>query len=109
LPATENRRARSGAEKGANPVCVHGHAGKGFAMSRRARIVFDYQRVIDCTIRDISSTGASLNVASSLNIPSTFDLIADRDNAYFCRVIRKDESRIDVLFQDLASTQDSEI
>jgi hypothetical protein len=77
-------------------------------MLRRARILFDYRHVIDCTIRDISSTGASLDVSSSLIIPSAFDLITDHGGAYVCRVIRKDESRVEVLFQHTVCAQDSE-
>ena len=76
-------------------------------MPRRARILFNYQNVIDCIIQDISGTGAALDVSSSLTIPSTFDLITDHGDAYVCRVIRKNESRLEVLFQHSVCDQDT--
>ena len=68
-------------------------------MPKNARIVFNYRYVVDCTIRDQSSSGASLQVASSLAIPDTFDLIGEGDAAHACRVVWRKPDRLDVSFE----------
>ena len=52
---------------------------------------------IDCTIRNVSDTGAALDVASSLGIPTEFVLIADGEQRP-CRVVWRKEKRIGVTF-----------
>jgi PilZ domain len=54
---------------------------------------------IDCTIRNLSSTGACLEVASPLGIPSLFTLVVETDHSKrTCTVVWRTESRIGVTF-----------
>ena len=50
-------------------------------------IVFNAGRsTIDCTVRNLSSKGAKLGVASVVGIPETFDLILQGNSRQPCRV-----------------------
>jgi hypothetical protein len=53
---------------------------------------------IDCTIRNLSNTGAALEVSSPLGIPTEFMLVTD-DVQRACRVIWRKEKRIGVIFE----------
>lgn len=54
---------------------------------------------IDCSIRNISKSGAALDVASPVGIPDTFTLNIPSDKRRFaCRVIYRKEKRIGVAF-----------
>jgi len=53
---------------------------------------------IDCTVRNISATGAALDVASPLGIPAQFTLVTD-GNHLSCRVVWRKEKRIGVTFE----------
>jgi hypothetical protein len=52
---------------------------------------------IDCTVRNISATGAALEVTSPLGIPAQFTLVSD-GNHLPCRVVWRKEKRIGVTF-----------
>jgi hypothetical protein len=52
---------------------------------------------IDCTVRNISDTGAALDVTSPLGIPTEFTLEAN-GNQMPCRVVWRKEKRIGVTF-----------
>jgi len=52
---------------------------------------------IDCTIRNISETGAALDVTSQLGIPTEFVLVTDSEQRP-CRVVWRKEKRIGVTF-----------
>jgi hypothetical protein len=52
---------------------------------------------IDCTVRNISNTGAALDVTSPLGIPTEFTLVTD-GNHLLCRVVWRKEKRIGVAF-----------
>jgi hypothetical protein len=52
---------------------------------------------IDCTIRNISETGAALDVASQLGIPPEFVLAIDGEQRP-CRVVWRKEKRIGITF-----------
>jgi PilZ domain len=52
---------------------------------------------IDCTVRNISATGAALDVTSPLGIPAQFTLVTD-GNHLPCRVVWRKEKRIGVTF-----------
>jgi hypothetical protein len=55
---------------------------------------------IDCTVRNLSKTGACLMVTSPLGIPDEFDLVLDRDKeTRRCRVAWRAADRIGVEFQ----------
>jgi PilZ domain len=53
---------------------------------------------IDCMVRNISATGAALDVASQLGIPAQFTLVTD-GNHLPCRVVWRKEKRIGVAFE----------
>ncbi len=54
---------------------------------------------IDCTIRNMSSTGAALEVASPIGIPERFTLVCRADGTQrHCRVAWRKEKRIGVAF-----------
>jgi PilZ domain len=52
---------------------------------------------IDCTVRNMSATGAALGVTSPLGIPAQFTLVTD-GNHLPCRVVWRKEKRIGVTF-----------
>jgi hypothetical protein len=56
--------------------------------------------VIDCSIRNISDTGAALEVESPLGIPERFTLIITADKQRLaCRVVHRKEKRLGVAFE----------
>lgn len=51
------------------------------------KIVFNAGRsTIDCTVRNLSSAGAKLQVSSVVGIPDTFDLVLDGHSKQPCRI-----------------------
>jgi hypothetical protein len=52
---------------------------------------------IDCTIRNLSETGAALDVTSPLGIPTEFTLVAEGVHRP-CRVVWRKERRIGITF-----------
>jgi len=68
---------------------------------KAGKIVFNHRSsVLDCTIRNLSAQGASLQVASTVGIPESFDLLIGSDPASRpCRVAWRSESRLGVAFQ----------
>ena len=54
---------------------------------------------IDCTVRNLSDTGAALSVESPVGIPSEFNLIVAADQvSRACRVVWRKENRIGITF-----------
>ena len=54
---------------------------------------------IDCLVRNISDTGAALEVENQIGIPPRFDLVIATDHfARGCRVIWRKEKRIGIVF-----------
>jgi len=66
------------------------------------KIVFNNNAsTIDCIIRDLSSQGARLSVASPVGIPEWFDLRVDRNGAcYPAQVAWRSHDQIGVTFLD---------
>lgn len=54
--------------------------------------------VIDCRVRNISATGAALDVTSPVGIPAQFTLVT-QGNHLPCRVVWRKEKRIGVAFE----------
>jgi hypothetical protein len=54
---------------------------------------------ISCTVRNISETGAALEVASPVGIPAEFTLVANGKHLP-CRVVWRKEKRIGVHFEN---------
>ena len=69
---------------------------------KTGRIVFNEKSsVFDCAIRNLSESGACLDVPSSIGIPEAFELIIKSESrARSCRVIWRTERRIGVQFFD---------
>jgi hypothetical protein len=56
---------------------------------------------IDCIVRDLSSSGARLDVASPMGIPEWFDLRINRNGAcYAAKVAWRSAHQIGVMFLD---------
>jgi hypothetical protein len=54
---------------------------------------------IECVIRDISATGAAIEISNLVRIPDTFVLIVPEDRLRLnCRVVWRKEFRIGVTF-----------
>ena len=57
--------------------------------------------VIDCVVRNLSETGAALEVTSPIGIPEQFRLVQKSDaTVRLCRVVWRKEKRIGVTFED---------
>jgi hypothetical protein len=55
---------------------------------------------IDCTVHNLSNTGACLMVTSPVGIPSEFELVPNRDKVpRHCRVVWRAADRIGVGFE----------
>ena len=62
-------------------------------------IQFNRAGGISCTVRNISDTGASLEVASPIGIPDDFTLAIESDHLVRqCHVVRRTNTRIGVKF-----------
>ena len=65
---------------------------------KAGKISFD-GGTIDCTVRNISRTGAALEVASPMEIPRTFIMVIEADRVrQLCHIIWRTEKRIGVAF-----------
>lgn len=54
---------------------------------------------IDCTVRNMSGTGAALDVSSPVGIPDRFNLILPADGRHMpCHVVWRKEKRIGIAF-----------
>jgi hypothetical protein len=55
---------------------------------------------IECTVRNLSDTGACLMVTSPVGIPNDFDLVLDREKvSHRCRVVWRRANKIGVEFR----------
>lgn len=63
-------------------------------------ITFSGGAGISCTVRNLSDTGAALDVISPIGIPQQFVLVMEADkSSRQCRVIWRKERRIGVTFE----------
>ena len=65
-------------------------------------IISDKAPKIECTIRNVSDTGASLQVSTTIGIPSSFDVIIDGARRH-CRSVWRTDTKIGIAFQWIAS------
>ena len=55
--------------------------------------------VLDCVVRNISATGACVEVVSQKSVPDEFELVVTKDNSIRrCRVVWRAGNRIGVQF-----------
>jgi hypothetical protein len=67
---------------------------------KAGRISFGGGAAFDCTVRNLSETGAALEVISPVGIPERFTLVIEADQLHVpCRVIWRKEKRIGVHFE----------
>jgi hypothetical protein len=66
----------------------------------RAKIVFNNKRsTFDCTIRNISATGAKIEVSEAASIPARFELeIPQRGRVYQAQILWRDKEAMGVEF-----------
>ena len=67
---------------------------------KSARIIFNEHRsVIDCTIRNLTSGGACLNVETAIGIPERFDVLFVADKSVRpCRLVWHKEKQVGIEF-----------
>ena len=53
---------------------------------------------LECTIRNVSETGASLQVSTTIGIPNSFDVIIDGARRH-CRSVWRTNTKIGIAFQ----------
>jgi hypothetical protein len=69
-----------------------------YRVSKAATIEFG-GGAIDCTVRDLSTTGAALEVSNQIGIPAKFTLVVPGDGLHLpCRVVWRRGFRIGVAF-----------
>lgn len=67
---------------------------------KAGKIAFNRGAVIDCTVRNLSRSGARLDIADQIVIPEQFMLLIERDNLqYPCYVEWRKENQIGVSFK----------
>jgi hypothetical protein len=60
-------------------------------------VVSSKQPKIECAVRNISDTGAALEVSTTFGIPSNFDLIIDGVRRH-CQSVWRTETKIGIMF-----------
>jgi PAS domain-containing protein len=66
---------------------------------RSGKIVFNGKRsVIDCVVRNLSDTGACLQVSNPTSVPPGFELVIDGDGASGCHVVWRSDTRVGIAF-----------
>lgn len=69
-----------------------------YLVSKAATIEFAGS-VINCVVRNLSVTGAAIEVSHQAGIPERFTLVMPDDGLrLFCRIVRRTEFRIGVAF-----------
>jgi len=62
---------------------------------------------INCVVRNISRTGAALDVSSAVGIPEQFTLALPTDGRQMpCHVVWRNDKRIGIAFDQVASDND---
>jgi hypothetical protein len=54
---------------------------------------------LDCTIRNISDTGACLQISSTYGIPADFDLLLSVSERKSCHVVWRTDTKLGVAFR----------
>lgn len=67
---------------------------------RNAKIILDHRTsIISCTVKNLSSLGACLSVASTYRLPDTFELTFEHGRSRrLCRVIWRTNDKLGIAF-----------
>jgi hypothetical protein len=67
---------------------------------RNAKIILDHRSsIVSCTVKNLSSIGACLSVASTYRLPDTFELTFEHGRSRrACRVIWRTDDKLGVAF-----------
>jgi hypothetical protein len=67
---------------------------------RNAKIILDHRTsIVSCTVKNLSSQGACLSVASTYRLPDSFELTFEHGRSRrSCRVIWRTENKLGVAF-----------
>jgi PilZ domain len=66
---------------------------------KQGRLAFDSGGSVDCTVRNLSDTGARLEVVTPVGLPETFTLVIPSDKfARRCHAVWSHDKRIGVAF-----------
>lgn len=61
-------------------------------------VISDKASKVECTVRNLSETGAALQVSTTIGIPKRFDVIIDGKRKH-CRSAWRTDSKIGVVFE----------
>jgi hypothetical protein len=68
-------------------------------VKKSATILLGGNRRITCAVRDVSKTGAGLDVAGDISLPGVFKLVVEMESVQRrCRMIWRKENRMGVVF-----------
>jgi hypothetical protein len=68
-------------------------------MQKNARILLKEYSKIDCVVRDLTNTGAGIQLPKMLDLPETLDLTFDRGRSIrSCRLVWRSLDRLGVKF-----------
>jgi PilZ domain len=66
---------------------------------KQGRLAFDNGGAVDCTVRNLSDTGARIEVISPVGLPEIFTLLIPADDfSRRCHAVWNDNKRIGVVF-----------
>jgi hypothetical protein len=65
----------------------------------RGNILFGHAEAVECTVKDLSAVGASIELQGQRNVPDTFTLkLASTAIPHLCRVVSRVDGNIGVIF-----------
>jgi PilZ domain len=77
---------------------VETRAAPRYRVAKLAQIEYGGDKIA-CTVRDLSITGAALEISDPARIPAKFTLVVPEDGLkLLCRVVRRTDFRIGVAF-----------
>lgn len=66
---------------------------------KRGMLAFNGGGGLDCTVRNISSSGARIDIANPMGVPKTFMLVIEADQFMRrCHAVWRSEQRVGVVF-----------
>jgi hypothetical protein len=67
---------------------------------KRGMLAFNGGGGLDCTVRNISSSGARIDITNPMGVPHSFTLVIEADQFMrHCRAVWSSEQRIGVAFE----------